>query len=151
MRAAMSDAQAADRRTLVWVALALAVALVGSLAHAGYRYSKLDLYERASGVIVEVEERRGTGSQSSTQRVPVAELRLRSGETVRAPLEASSNSPFCCEVGEELEVLYDPSDLSGTALANRFGDLYGPQLLFAVVAGLFLLLVGRGLFPRRSP
>ena len=147
----MSDAQAADRRTLVWVALALAVALVGSLAHAGYRYSKVDLYERASGVIVEVEERRGTGSQSSTQRVPVAELRLRSGETVHAPLEASSNSPFCCEVGEELEVLYDPSDLSGTALANRFGDLYGPQLLFAVVAGLFLLLVGRGLFPRRSP
>lgn len=147
----MSDAQAADRRTLVWVALALAVALVGSLAHAGYRHSKVDLYERASGVIVEVEERRGTGSQSSTQRVPVAELRLRSGETVRAPLEASSNSPFCCEVGEGLEVLYDPSDLSGTALANRLGDLYGPQLLFAVVAGLFLLLVGRGLFPRRSP
>ena len=35
------------------------------------------------------------GSQSSTQRVPVAELRLRSGETVRAPLEASTQSPWC--------------------------------------------------------
>jgi hypothetical protein len=146
----MSEADTADRRTLAWVALALVVAMVGSFGHAGYRYSKVDLYERAPAVIVEIDERRGTGSQSSTQRVPVAELSLGSGETVRVPLEASSNSPFCCDLGEKLEVLYDPSDLPGTALANRFGDLYGPQLLFGVVAGLFLLFVGRGLFPRRS-
>jgi hypothetical protein len=76
------------------------------------------------------------------QRVPVAMLALPSEAPRRVALEGSSNSPFCCEVGEQVEVLYDAEDVDGTATVDRATELYGVQLLVAAVAAVFLLPLG---------
>ncbi|HRG98075.1 MAG TPA: DUF3592 domain-containing protein [Polyangiaceae bacterium] len=136
----------ADRRTLTILALVLAAVVVGSVAHIFWKRSTLATLTTGRGRVVEIERRSGhTGGKSTTQRIPVAEVRLATGALVRAPLEPSSNSPFCCDVGEELDVLYDPADPAGTAQANKAGDLYGPQAAFAAVAGLFLVVIGAAL------
>lgn len=140
------SATPADRRTLVIVTLVLGVVVVGCLGHVLWKRSTLASLSTGRGRVVEIEVRSAsTGGTSSTQRVPVAEVRLATGETVRAPLEPSSNSPFCCDVGEELDVLYDPADPVHTAQADRVSDLYGPQLAFAGVGTLFLLVLAGGL------
>lgn len=138
-----------DDRLLKTVAAVLVVVLVAALAHAAVRASEVARLERGSAEIVEIEARRGAGSRANPQRVPVGVLELPSGERVRVALESSSNSPFCCEVGERVEIVYDGADLAGTARVDRITELYGPQLLFASVAALFFVPLVFAL--RRAP
>ncbi|GAB4197503.1 MAG: hypothetical protein OHK0013_05690 [Sandaracinaceae bacterium] len=138
-----------DDRLLKTVAAVLVVVLVAALAHAAVRASEVARLERGSVEIVEIEARRGAASRANTQRVPVGVLELPSGERVRVALESSSNSPFCCEVGERVEIVYGGADLAGTARVDRITELYGPQLHFASVAALFLVPLVFAL--RRAP
>jgi hypothetical protein len=138
----MAHTENDDTRLLRNVAVALVVVFVAALAHAGLRAWTVAGYERAPAEIVEVEARRGTGNQASTRLVPIAVLALPSEARRRVALERSSNSPFCCDPGERVEVLYDAEDVEGTATVDRVTELYGVQLLVAAVAGLFLLPLG---------
>lgn len=135
----MAEAAPKDRM-LTFVGLGLALAVVGALGNAGWTRYSLTSLSSATGRVVEVEQR-AASVNARPQRVPVAEVSLAPGQAVRVPLESSSNSPFCCEVGEQVEVYFDPSDPARSAKADVLGDLYGPQLLVAAVAGLFLVAV----------
>lgn len=134
----------ADRRTLVGVALALSVVVLACAAHAAWTRSETARLARADGEVIDVEVRTSSRSEGS-QRVPIARFTPAASGPVVAPLEPSSNSPFCCDVGQAVTILYDPASPRETARADLFADLYGPQAAFGGVAACFLLVVTRAL------
>ena len=138
-----------NQKLLIALVTGCALVALGCFAHIGWTFHSLGALTRAEGRVVEIEARRSTTGASDTRLVPVAELVTADGETRRLRLDTSANSPFCCEVGEAIGLLYDPASPETSVRYDHPGDLYGPQAVFGLVALVFAVPLGFAL--RRKP
>jgi hypothetical protein len=82
----------------------------------------------------------GTGVRRGTVYRPVVRYHLPSGETGEIESNVTGNPPFA-QVGDEVEVLYDPNNSKDVRLK---ADLEFPktQIMFIGFGGIFLLVGG---------
>ncbi|MBX3271383.1 MAG: DUF3592 domain-containing protein [Sandaracinaceae bacterium] len=123
-----------NRRLLIGLVAGCSLVALLCAAHVAWTFHSIGALTRAEGRIVEIEALQATVNPRATTLVPVAELVTADGETRRLRLSGSSNSPFCCEVGEAVALLYDPASPEDSVRLDHPGDLYGPQAVFGLVA-----------------
>jgi hypothetical protein len=97
---------------------------------------------RAAGSVVEMQTRQD--SEGDTLFYPVVEFTTADGEIVRFRSSTGSNPPRF-EVGEEVEVLYDPL-LPENARVSSFVDLWLFPTILLAFGGIFLLFGLIGFF-----
>jgi hypothetical protein len=97
---------------------------------------------RAAGSVVEMQTRQD--SDGDTLFYPVVEFTTAEGETIEFRSSTGSNPPRF-EVGEEVEVLYDPL-LPENARVSSFVDLWLFPTILLAFGGVFLLFGVIGFF-----
>jgi hypothetical protein len=99
----------------------------------------LMLGEKANGIVVDVDWRRGTGA-------PIVEYATRNGEVRRYVSSASDDSPY--EIGTRVAVRYFEQDAKAAIISSSFLDMwFGPTMLTAPG----LILVGIAVAQRGKP
>jgi hypothetical protein len=97
---------------------------------------------RAAGSVVEMQTRQD--SEGDTLFYPVVEFTTAEGETVRFQ-SSTGSAPPAFEVGEEVEVLYDPA-LPENARISSFIDLWLFPTILLAFGGIFVLFGVIGFF-----
>lgn len=98
--------------------------------------------QQTQGTIVDMVLSRGSSSSSTNASytyAPVFEFRAISGQMIRVQESVSSNPPQF-QVGETVEVLYDPEDPQNARI-NKWSNLYLFPTLFGVI-GLLITAIG---------
>ena len=129
----------------IFVAIGVVLLIIGGLVtwHTVEFKSKA---ESAEGTVIEMQPRHSDGS---TTYAPVVEFETAGGELVTYH-SSSSSSPPAYDVGESVEVLYDPNDPSEAKINSFFNLWFLPLLLagmgivFGGIGGLVVVVMIRG-------
>ncbi|MGE0453181.1 MAG: DUF3592 domain-containing protein [Vicinamibacteria bacterium] len=119
---------------------------LGALAGAAYAQRSAAAFDaaavRTTGVVVDFETRRSSGSKSSTTYAPIFEFSDREG-TKRRVASATSSSGQEHRIGQRVEVLYLPSAPEEARL-DTWADRWLAVTILGSIGGAFTL-VGIGL------
>lgn len=132
------------------LAILLVVLSLCCFGWSGWRAWSLQEMVRAPATIVRVEVVTPPGK--STVRYLVVAFDV-DGLPQERRLQNAMNSPFTYDEGDAIEVVF-PTGQPDAVLMNRFGELYGPGLVFGGVLmgfGLVLLLAGASQIEEASP
>jgi Protein of unknown function (DUF3592) len=120
------------------------------LALAGFFYMRevsfLKSAQTASGTVIDYELSHSTDNSGSTY-CPVIDFTTNAGERVKYYANVCS-SPPAYDMGDEVQVLYDPQDIKNVQMKSFWSQYVGVFVLACVGAPFFLLGVW-GLFAKK--
>ena len=112
---------------------------VGAVASYRRTVKKMSSWQRTSGTVVEIksEERRDTDDDLQLMHASMIRFSVRGREEVTFQ-DAVWSTRACHTVGQQVQVLYDPTDPSSVTLAGWRS--YGATIGFGVGAMVFFLI-----------
>ena len=120
------------------------------LAIAGYLYVKeqsfLSRAETVTGTVVDLDL--SSDADNTNTYCPVVEFTTKAGEPVRYYGSVCSNPPSY-DIGAQVEVLYDPQDITSVQMTGFWGNYTGAVVL-SCIGVPFLLFTLWGVLPAKK-
>jgi hypothetical protein len=122
------------------------------LAIAGYLYVKeqgfLTRAQTATGTVVDLDL--SSGGDNTSSFCPVIEFTTKAGEPVRYYGNVCSNPPSY-DIGEQVEVLYDPQDIRKVQMTGFWSQYTGVVVLSCIGVPFLLFTLWGVLPPKKKP
>jgi hypothetical protein len=106
----------------------------------------LSTAEQVTGSVVDLD--RSGGSDGSSAFCPVIEFNTKAGEPVRYYGNVCSNPPSY-ELGEQVDVVYDPQEISHVQMTG-FWSQYTGVFVLGIIGLVFLLITIWGVIPAKK-